>query len=113
MLVNQAKNSRPTTITLERYLNNDYPAGDQVNAMDLAIFRSEYFNGGEIVKVIDRDWGSLGLDDPRAQSWKYWYGKTLATDHETWAVIPEEVVKVDQDWPSDKWSKKTLRRIKR
>jgi hypothetical protein len=246
VLINQAKDSRPTTITLERYLNNDYPAGDEINAMDLAIFRSgklrgtgmlitdfsdesksqsysiwlpalrkirrfaepahddawggtdftfgdvtlrkpkdethellgtetfndclgsipnvevkylpkppeascdhkgkevykvqstpkrknwwydkrvsyvdtktfadyrsEYFKGGEMVKVIDRDWGSLGLEDPRAQSWKYWYGKTLATGHETWAVIPQEVVKVNQDWPADKWSEKTLRRIKR
>jgi hypothetical protein len=246
VLVNQAQGSRPTTITLERYLNNDYPPDGEVNAMDLAIFRSgklrgtgmlitdftddnksqsysiwlpalrkirrfaepahddawggtdftfgdvalrkpkdethellgtetfndclgaiadvevkylpeppkascdhkgkevyklksttkrenwwydyrfsyvdtktfadyrsEYFKNGEKVKVIDRDWGSLNLEDPRAQSWKYWYGKTFATGHETWAVIPPEVVEFDQDWESDKWSEKTLRRIKR
>lgn len=246
VLVNQAKDSRPTTITLERYLNNDYPAGDDVNAMDLAIFRSgklrgtgmlitdfsddsksqsyaiwlpalrkirrfaepahddawggtdftfgdvtlrkpkdethelqgtetfndclgaianvevkylpeppkascdhkgkevyklksttkrqnwwydyrisyvdtktfadyrtEYFKGSEKVKVIDRDWESLNQPDSRAQSWRYWYGKTFATGHETWAVIPSEVVEFNQDWPADKWSEKTLRRIKR
>ena len=246
VLVNQSQGSRPTTITLERYLNNDYSAGDATNAMDLAIFRSgklrgtgmliqdfsddnksqsysiwlpalrkirrfaepahddawggtdftfgdvtlrkpkdethelmgtetfndclgaipgvkvkylpeppkascdhkgkevyklksttkkqnwwydhrisyvdtktfadyrtEYFKDGQKVKVMDRDWGSLGQEDPRAQSWKYWYGKTLATGHETWAVIPTEVVEFDQDWPAKKWSEKTLRKIKR
>lgn len=245
VLINQAKDSAPTTVTLERYLNNDYPAGGEVKAMDLAMFRSgklrgtgmlitdytddnksqayaiwlpdlrkirrfaepahddawggtdftfgdvtlskpkdethelmgtesfkdclgsipnvqvknlpkppqascdhkgkqvykmksttkrqnwwydyrisyvdtktfadyrsEYFKGGAMVKVIDRDWGSLGLPDPRAQSWKYWYGKTLATGHETWAVIPPEVVEFNKDWPSDKWSEQTLRQIK-
>jgi hypothetical protein len=246
VLINQSKGASPTTVTLERFLNNDYPPGDAVNAMDLAIFRSgklrgtgmlitdftddnksqsyaiwlpalrkirrfaepahddawggtdftfgdvtlrkpkdethellgtetfddclgaipnvqvrylpnppeascdhkgkevyklksttkrpnwwydyrityvdtktfadyrsEYFKNGEMVKVIDRDWESLDLPDPRAQSWKYWYGKTLATGHETWAVIPEEVVEFDQDWDPGMWSEKTLRRIKR
>ncbi len=246
VLINQAKDSRPTTITLERFLNNSYPAGDEVNAMDLAIFRSgklrgtgmlitdysddaksqsyaiwlpalrkirrfaepahddawggtdftfgdvtlrkpkdethelagketfndclgaiadvevkylpeppkascehkgkevyklksttkkqnwwydyrlsyvdtktfadyrtEYFKGGEKVKVIDRDWESLNQGDVRAQSWRYWYGKTFATGHETWAVIPSDVVEYNQDWEADMWSEGTLRRIKR
>ncbi len=246
VLINKSKDDTPTTITLERYLNNDYPADDATNAMDLAIFRSgklrgtgmlitdytddaksqsysiwlpalrkirrfaepahddawggtdftfgdvtlrkpkdenhellgtetfndclgaiadvevkylpeppkascehkgkevfklksttkrenwwydyrisyvdtktfadyrtEYFKGGEKVKVIDRDWGSLGMTDPRAQYWKYWYGTTYATGHETWAVIPQNVVEYNQDWPADQWSEKTLRRIKR
>lgn len=84
-----------------------------IDAKTFADFRSEYFKNGEKVKVIDRDWGSLGLADSRAQSWRYWYGKTFATGHETWAVIPEEVVEFNQDWKKSLWSEKTLRKIKR
>ncbi len=84
-----------------------------VDTKTFADYRTEYFKGSEKVKVIDRDWGSLGQDDPRAQSWRYWYGKTFATGHETWAVIPDEVVEYNQDWKAAKWSNKTLSRIKR
>jgi hypothetical protein len=246
VLINQSQGDSPTTVTIERFLNNDYPAGDSINAMDLAIFRSgklrgtgmlitdfaddnksqsysiwlpalrkirrfaepahddawggtdftfgdvalrkpkdethellgvttfndclgaipniqvrylpdppkascdhkgkevyqlksttkrqnwwydyrisyvdtktfadfrtEYFKGGEKIKIIDRDWESLGQADARAQSWKYWYGKTFASGHETWAVIPKQVVEFNQSWDADMWSEKTLRRIKR
>jgi hypothetical protein len=84
-----------------------------IDTKTFADYRSEYFKGGEQVKVIDRNWVSLGLDDPRALSWGYWYGKTLATGHETWAVIPQDVVQINQDWEDDFWSEKTLRKIKR
>lgn len=84
-----------------------------IDAKTFADLRSEYFKGSEKVKVIDRDWGSLGMDDPRAQTWRYWYGKTFATGHETWAVIPEEVVEFNQDWDKSMWSEQTLRKIKR
>ena len=84
-----------------------------VDTKTFADFRSEYFKGGEMIKVIDRDWKSLNLSDPRAQSWGYWYGKDLKTDHETWAVIPQEVVQVDADLDEGLWSESTLRKIKR
>jgi hypothetical protein len=84
-----------------------------VDTETFADYRTEYFKGDKKVKVIDRDWKTLGLDDPRAQFWGYWYGKTLSTGHETWAVIPKEIVQYDQGWASDFWSEKTLRKIKR
>lgn len=84
-----------------------------VDPKTFADYRSEYFKDGEMIKVIDRDWETLGLEDPRAQSWKYWYGTTLDTGHETWAVIPPEVVKYNHDWDDDLWSERTLRKIKR
>jgi Outer membrane lipoprotein-sorting protein len=83
-----------------------------VDTKTFADYRTEYFKGGSKVKIIDRDWESLGLADPRAQSWRYWYGKTFATGHETWAVIPKEVVEFNQNWPASKWSESTLRRIR-
>ncbi|MCB1852164.1 MAG: outer membrane lipoprotein-sorting protein [Gammaproteobacteria bacterium] len=89
---------------------------DRVSYIDTKTFtdyRTDYFKGGQKIKVIDRDWGSLNISDPRAQTWRYWYGKTLATGHETWAVIPAEVVEFNQDWESSMWSEQTLRKIKR
>jgi hypothetical protein len=83
-----------------------------VDTKTFADYRTEYFKGSDMVKIIDRDWGTLGQPDIRAQSWRYWYGKTFATGHETWAVIPTEVVEFNKDWPSDKWSETTLRSIK-
>ncbi len=84
-----------------------------VDTKTFADYRTEYFKGGNKVKVIDRDWYSLEQDDPRAQYWGYWYGKTFDTGHETWAVIPSKVVQFNQGWDSKKWSESTLRRIKR
>jgi hypothetical protein len=90
---------------------------DRISYVDtetFADYRTEYFKDGVLVKVIDRDWASMGMEDPRAQSWKYWYGKTLKTGHETWAVIPQEVVVVDSDErDEDFWTERTLRRIRR
>ncbi len=84
-----------------------------VDTKTFADYRTEFFKDGEKIKVIDRDWVSLGQDDARAQSWAYWYGKTFASGHETWAVIPDEVVEFNHDWKPSKWSEKTLRKIKR
>jgi len=85
-----------------------------IDAKSFADYRSEYFKNGEQVKVIDRDWVPLGTsDDPRAVGWGYWYGKTLATGNQTWAVIPPKVNAVDQTYDANWWSESTLRKIKR
>jgi len=85
-----------------------------IDANTFADYRTEYFKGGEQIKVIDRDWVPLGQgSDPRALGWGYWYGKTLATGNQTWAVIPAKVNAVDDTYKDDWWSEKTLRKIKR
>lgn len=85
-----------------------------VDTETFADYRTEYFKDGRMIKIIDRDWKPLGKDDPRELSWGYWYGKTLTTGHETWAVIPQEVVKYNhEDKPANFWTESTLRRIKR
>ncbi len=87
-----------------------------VDTKSFADYRTDYFKNGEKVKVIDRAWTGLkGYDggDTRALSWSYWYGKTFATEHETWAVIPDAVVKFNSDLKSSLWTEKTLRKIKR
>lgn len=85
-----------------------------IDTKSFADYRTEYFKGSDQVKVIDRDWVPLGkTDDPRAVGWGYWYGKTLATGNQTWAVIPASVNRVDAAYDSDWWSESTLRKIKR
>ncbi|MGV6826252.1 MAG: outer membrane lipoprotein-sorting protein [bacterium] len=84
-----------------------------VDAKSFADYRTEFFKNGKQIRLIDRDWQSLNLEDPRANSWGYWYGKNLETEHETWAVIPQSVIKYNADFDEDLWSEKTLRKIKR
>lgn len=76
-------------------------------------YRSEYFKGDKKILVIDRDWGSMKLSDPRGLFWKYWYGKNLVTNHETMANIPTEVVTWDTDKDERLWSEQTLSKINR
>ena len=83
-----------------------------IDTTTFADYRTEYFKGSDMTKVIDRDWGSLGLADKRALYWKYWYGKDLKTGFETWAVIPQSVVRKNSDHPATLWSEETLTKIK-
>lgn len=84
-----------------------------IDTEHFADYRTVYFKNGKEIKIIDRDWQRIDLDDPRAMSWQYWYGKTYATDHETWAIIPQTVVRYNQDVDDKFWSERTLRKIKR
>jgi len=84
-----------------------------VDTRTFADYRTEYYKNGKKIKFIDRDWRSLNLDDPRALAWGYWYGKNFETGHESWAVIPPEVIKYNADFKPSLWSEKTLRKIKR
>ena len=85
-----------------------------VDTKTFADYRTEYFKGGKKIKLLDRDWKTLGKDDPRELSWGYWYATDLKTGHETWAVIPEKVVRYNTtDKDAKFWTESTLRKIKR
>jgi len=87
-----------------------------VDTGNFADYRTLYFKNGELIKVIDRDWGRVNADeegDPRALFWKYWYGLDLRTGKQSWAVIPQKVVEINSDRKNSFWTEKTLRRIKR
>lgn len=84
-----------------------------IDTKTFADYRTEFFKGGNKIKVIDRDWRSQNMEDPRALAWGYWYGKTFETGHETWAVIPETVIEINGGHPESMWTERTLRRIKR
>ncbi len=84
-----------------------------VDISNFADYRTEHYKDGKKIRIIDRDWQSLNMKDPRALAWGYWYGKNFETGHETWAVIPQEVVRANYDFNKSLWTEKTLRRIKR
>ncbi len=86
-----------------------------VDTESFADYRTEFFKDGKQIKVIDRDWKPVdGASDPRQVVWGYWYGKTFETGHETWALIPPEVVEFNNDKrKASLWSEKTLRKIRR
>jgi hypothetical protein len=86
-----------------------------VDTQSFADYRTDFYKDGKHIKVIDRDWRPVeGVTDPRQVVWGYWYGKTFATDHETWAVIPPEVVTFnDASKKQSLWTERTLRKIKR
>lgn len=88
-----------------------------IDTESFADYRTEYFKDGRRVKFIDRDWRapkSYRGSDPRAMSWGYWYGQDLESGLESWAVIPPEVVKIDDDsLKSRLWTEQTLRKIRR
>ncbi len=86
-----------------------------IDTKSFADYRTEFFKDGKKIKVIDRDWRPVkGATDPRQVVWGYWYGETFATKHQTWAVIPPEVVTYNDNSKKQKlWTEKTLRKIRR
>ena len=65
VLVNKSSGKKPTTITLERYLNNNYADDPAVKARDLAIFRSGKLRGTGML-ITDFD------DTSKSQSYAIW-----------------------------------------
>jgi hypothetical protein len=87
-----------------------------VDTKSFADYRTLYYKNGELIKIIDRDWGLINANsegDPRALFWKYWYGLDLVTGKESLAVIPRKVVKFNSNLSNKLWTERTLRKIKR
>jgi len=84
-----------------------------VDTRTFADYRTEYFKGGKKIKIIDRDWTSMGLKDPRGSYWRYWYGKNLVTGHETMVSIPENFVSWNREEDPALWTEETLKHMRR
>ncbi len=84
-----------------------------VDAETFADYRSVYYQDGKALKVIDKSWRSMGLDDPRAQYWVYWYARTEESGQEGMAFAPPGVVRWNSDIEPDLWTEQTLRQIRR
>ena len=87
-----------------------------VDTKSFADYRTLYYKNGELIKIIDRDWGLVNAGnegDPRALFWKYWYGLDLKSGKESLAVIPRKVVTFNSNLKRKFWTERTLRKIKR
>lgn len=91
-----------------------------IDTKTFADYRTLYYKNNKLVKQIDRLWrpmrnqpGSPDIEDPRAQYWVMWYGKTLLTGHETMAIIPPSVNVWNDEVDNSFWSLQTLEKLKR
>ena len=84
-----------------------------VDTKTFADYRTEYFKEGKKIKIIDRDWVSMGLDDPRGVFWRYWYGKNLVTEHETIVTVPEQFVTWNTELAPELWTEEHLMNMER
>ena len=83
-----------------------------IDAETFADYRIEYYKDGQIVRFVEKNWGPIGMDDPRIQAWSYMYAKDLQNDHES------IFVQIDRNTtmtPKTRkfWSHSTLRFINR
>jgi hypothetical protein len=100
--------------SFSRQDNGWYDYRDQYVDMETyADYRAEYYKDGKLVKVIDKDWRSMQLADPRAQYWRYWYGKDLRSGSEGLAWVNEGQVRWNNKVNKGLWSLATLRRLSR
>ena len=80
-----------------------------VDAKSFVDYRTEYFKDGKMIKVIDKDWVSMDLDDPRGNYWLYWYGKNLETGQESMLNVPEKYVTWNyEESDADLWTEDAL-----
>lgn len=84
-----------------------------VDTQTFADYRSVYYRDGEVLKRIDKSWRGMGLEDPRAQYWVYWYAYTPQTGQQGMAFVPHDAVDWNQDIDPTLWTERTLRRIRR
>ncbi len=84
-----------------------------VDTLTYADYRTEFFKDGRKIKVIDRDWRTMGMEDPRVQYWSYAYVKDLRDQHESEIIVPRGTLKYDHDKDPGFWSLKTLRQLNR
>jgi hypothetical protein len=82
-----------------------------VDTTSFANYRTEYYKDGGIIKIIDRDWHSVGLQDPRALQWHHIYGKDFVTGHETYIVVPDTAVSINTDKNESFWTEESLRTL--
>ncbi|MCB0421830.1 MAG: outer membrane lipoprotein-sorting protein [Bdellovibrionales bacterium] len=83
-----------------------------IDAQTFADYRTEYYAGGQLIRVVEKNWGPMGMEDPRIQGWSYMYGYDLRKNTESMFL------QVDRNttWkPKDGefWSDQTLRRLHR
>ena len=82
-----------------------------IDSTSFVDYRTEYFKKSKKIKVIDRSWYNVNLNDKRANYWGYWYGKDLKTGHETLAFVPRSISKVNHQYKINLWSPRILNKV--
>jgi hypothetical protein len=84
-----------------------------VDRVTFADYRSEFYKDGKLFKRIDKNWRSMGLEDPRGQFWTYWYAISPQGGNQGMAFVDPGAVSWNDDLHDKLWSEANLRRIKR
>jgi len=87
---------------------------DYVDTKHFTTYRTKFYLGKKIVKIIDRQWEKIkSLKDERAYMWYYWYSINPETKFETVNFVPRSIVKNNvKKYKSSFWSERTLRKLK-
>jgi len=84
-----------------------------VDQKTFADYRSVYYKNGQPVKIIDKDWRSMELDDPRGLYWRYWYAHDYSSGIKGLAYVQSATVRWNRKVKNSLWTEQSLRRIKR
>jgi hypothetical protein len=82
-----------------------------VDAASFADYRSVYYKGDTVIKVVDKDWVSMGLPDPRGQYARYWYARSLDTPVESLYAVPDGLTRWNVEVDPSLWTEEGLTRI--
>jgi hypothetical protein len=84
-----------------------------VDTTSFADYRTVYYQAEKPVKVLDKDWVSMGLADPRGQYARYWYARSLDSAVESLYAVPDGLTRWDTDTDPSLWTEAGLGRITR
>lgn len=84
-----------------------------VDASSFADYRSVFYKGGRLLKVVDKDWVSMELPDPRAQYARYWYARSADTPVESLFAVPDGLTRWNTEVDPTLWTESGLGRISR
>lgn len=83
-----------------------------IDAQTYADYRTEYYKDGQLIRFVEKNWGPMGMPDPRIQGWNYMYGQDLRNNHESVFI---QLDRNTSQRPQDNrfWSDATLRFLHR
>ncbi len=84
-----------------------------IDTVSFALYRTHYYKNEQLIKVVDIDWQSLQLDDPRSVYPAYLYAKSYQDNSESLFIVPRETVFWNANIKAGFWSESSLRKIKR
>jgi len=84
-----------------------------VDTASFADYRSVFYKGDKVLKVVDKDWASMGLPDPRGQYARYWYARSLDSPVESLYAVPDGLTRWNAEVDPSLWTEGGLTRITR